>query len=146
MQQLVGQEQMRRNGGRTASQLWVCLVLLCAVVIGCGPKRPQQPIQGEVVKSISFQGNSGYFGDVPDSALREAMEQRQSAGMWWLDPNERAVTLDRKALSKDAWRIETFYANNGYFDAKVRGWDVITLKKGDPKAGDPKDPPKGGGK
>jgi len=90
-----------------------------------------------VVKTISFQGNSGYFGDVPDSALREAMEQRQSAGMWWLDPNERAVTLDRKALSKDAWRIETFYANNGYFDAKVRGWDVITLKKGDPEAQKP---------
>jgi outer membrane protein assembly factor BamA len=84
-----------------------------------------------VVKSISFKGNSGFFG-VPDSKLRNAMEQSQSAGMWWLRPADRAQVLDRKVLSKDAWRIETWYANNGYFNTSVTGWDVITLQEGNP--------------
>ncbi len=70
------------------------------------------------------------LGGVADSSLRSAMEQSQSSGMWWLKPSERAETLDRKTLAKDAWRIETWYANNGYFDARVNGWDVMTMRKG----------------
>jgi len=98
---------------------------------GCATTH-QQPVQGEVVRSVTFRGNSGYFGDVPDSVLREAMEQRQSSGMWWIDPVTRAETLDRKTLAKDAWRIETWYANNGFFDARFKGWDVTTVRKGNP--------------
>ncbi len=121
----------RKQGRRLLSVAGVFTwVALAWALGGCGPKRPQQPIQGEVVKSVSFRGNSGFFGDVTDSTLREVMEQRQSDAMWWMDRNERAVTLDRKMLAKDAWRIETWYANNGYFDARVRGWDVLTIKKG----------------
>jgi len=96
------------------------------------PKQGQQPIQGEVVKTIRFEGNGGTFADMPDSALRGAMSQRQSTSMWWMDPASRAQVLDGDALSEDAWRIETFYANHGYFNARVRGWDVITLSEGDP--------------
>ena len=66
------------------------------------------------------------------------MEQSQSAGMWWMQPSERAVVLDRTSLSKDAWRIETWYANNGFFDASVKGWDVITVREGNPEKGKPK--------
>jgi outer membrane protein insertion porin family len=103
----------------------LCLGMLGA---GCASK---QPIQGEVVKSISFKGNSGFFG-VADSQLRNAMEQGQSEAMWWLRPTERVAVLDRQTLSKDAWRIEAWYAENGYFDAAVTGWDVVTLRSGDP--------------
>ncbi len=121
----------RKWGRRGGAALRVRLGFLLALLLcACGPKRPRQPIQGEVVKSISFRGNSGFLDDVPDSILREAMEQRQSESMWWMDPSERAVRLDRKMLSKDAWRIETWYANNGFFDARVRGWDVVTVRKG----------------
>ena len=80
------------------------LVLLTVFTLGCAAK---QPPQGEVVKSIKFLGNSGFLGGVPDSSLRNAMEQSQSAGMWWMQPSERAVVLDRTSLSRDAWRIET---------------------------------------
>lgn len=111
--------------------------LLLVMVSACMPKPAARPIQGEVVKRISFEGNGGAFADVPDSALREAMSQRQSEGMWWMDPDARAQTLDRTALAQDAWRIETYYANRGYFDARVLGWDVITLKSGDPESGKP---------
>ena len=79
-------------------------LLMALLVLGCAAK---QPPQGEVVKSIKFQGNGGFLGGVPDSSLRNAMEQSQSAGMWWMQPSERAVVLDRTSLSKDAWRIET---------------------------------------
>ena len=103
---------------------WSVLVLWFFVA-ACGPK---QPIQGEVVKSISFEGNSGFFG-VSDSKIRASMEQSQSAGMWWMQPAQRAQVLDRSSLAKDAWRIETWYANNGYFGAKVHGWDIQTVRK-----------------
>jgi outer membrane protein assembly factor BamA len=106
----------------------VFMLLMC----GCMHKQGQQPIQGEVVKTIRFEGNGGTFADMPDSALRGAMSQRQSTSMWWMDPASRAQVLDGDALSEDAWRIETFYANHGYFNARVRGWDVITLSEGDP--------------
>ena len=86
----------RKQGRRLLSVAGVFTwVALAWALGGCGPKRPQQPIQGEVVKSVSFRGNSGFFGDVTDSTLREVMEQRQSDAMWWMDRNERAVTLDR---------------------------------------------------
>ena len=66
-----------------------------ALLLGaCGAKK-HVPIQGEVVKRIGFQGNAGLFGGVADSSLRGAMEQGQSAGMWWMNPSERAVTLER---------------------------------------------------
>ena len=110
-------------------------LLMALLVLGCAAK---QPPQGEVVKSIKFQGNGGFLGGVPDSSLRNAMEQSQSAGMWWMQPSERAVVLDRTSLSKDAWRIETWYANNGFFDASVKGWDVITVREGNSEKGKPK--------
>lgn len=94
---------------------------------------PKAPVRGDVVKSISFEGNSGWLGGTPDSTLRNAMEQSQSPNGWWVRPSERAVVLDRDALAKDAWRIETWYANHGYFDAKVQGWDVVTLQEGSPR-------------
>jgi len=94
-------------------------------------------VQGEVVKSISFRGNSGFFG-VADSKLRGAMEQSQSSGLWWMRPADRAQILDRSSLAKDAWRIETWYANNGYFSSKIHGWDIITVREGNPAKDKPK--------
>jgi outer membrane protein insertion porin family/translocation and assembly module TamA len=96
------------------------------------------PIQGEVVKSIAFEGNAGFLGGVSDSTLRAAMEQSQSPGTWWIRPAERAVVLDRNTLNRDAWRLETWYANHGYFDVRVRGWDVVTIREGDPAKNRPK--------
>ena len=101
------------------------LSVVAALCAGCAPK---QPIRGEVVQRISFEGNAGLWGGVPDSAIRSAMTQSQSPRLWKLNPLERAVILDRNALAKDAWRIETWYANRGYFNVRVRGWDVVTLR------------------
>jgi outer membrane protein assembly factor BamA len=33
--------------------------------------------------------------------------------------------LDRELLDEDAWRIEIFYANQGYFDARFLGWEIV---------------------
>jgi outer membrane protein assembly factor BamA len=111
---------------------WARLMLMCglALAMGACAAKKRAPIQGELVKTIGFQGNGGLFGGVADSSLRNAMEQSQSGGLWWLKPSERAVTLERKTLATDAWRIETWYANNGYFDARLLGWDVMTVRKG----------------
>ncbi|MGB0641399.1 MAG: POTRA domain-containing protein, partial [Myxococcota bacterium] len=89
------------------------------------------------MKSISFEGNGGLIGGIPDSTLRNAMEQSKSPSTWWLRPSERAEVLDTDTLTKDAWRIETWYANNGYFNSRVRGWDVITVREANPKRNRP---------
>ena len=111
------------------------LSLIAALCAGCAPK---QPIRGEVVQRISFEGNAGLWGGVPDSAIRSAMTQSQSPRLWKLNPLDRAVILDRNALAKDAWRIETWYANRGYFNVRVRGWDVVTLRDARPRSNKPK--------
>lgn len=112
--------------------MWLFAAL---VSIGCASK---QPVRGEVVQRISFRGNAGLLGGVPDSALRSVMTQRSSPRMWRLNPSDRAVTLQRSDLSKDAWRIETWYANRGYFNVRVKGWDVVTLREAQPRRGRPK--------
>ena len=66
------------------------------------------------------------------------MEQSQSSGLWWMRPADRAQILDRSSLAKDAWRIETWYANNGYFSSKIHGWDIITVREGNPAKDKPK--------
>lgn len=102
--------------------------LLFVSAMMCGACAPKQPLRGDVVTSISFEGNAGLLGGIPDSVLRSTMEQGVSPRMWWLNPSEKAVMLDRNALEKDAWRIETWYANNGYFNVRVKGWDIRTVK------------------
>ena len=64
-----------------------------------------------------------------DFSLRAAMEQQQSPPLVELiRPRQRRVMLDRETLELDAWRIETWYAHHGFFDARVIGWDVRQVK------------------
>ena len=99
-------------------------VLLTA---GCAARR-----SGDAVRSTHFVGNSRppaisewLTAAQTDRALRNAMTH--PTGSWqsllfprliepsWLDP----VMLDR-----DGWRLEVWYANHGYLDARFLGWEV----------------------
>jgi outer membrane protein assembly complex protein YaeT len=68
------------------------------------------------VKSIQFSGVQA----VSESRLRNALATRQSAKLPW----GRKYSFDRSRFDADLKRIEAFYADRGYPDARVVGFDV----------------------
>jgi len=100
----------------------------------CAGRRPPRT-NLEVVKRISFQGNGGALQGTSDFALRGAMVQGQNRSMAFVAPRRRRVSLDRDVLALDAWRLETWYAHNGYFDARVLGWDLVQVRPANRRRG-----------
>lgn len=109
-------------------------LLLGSLLVGCAarrnsPRRPAPPANAPVVRKISFEGNSGVFGGTNDYTLRGAMEQGQNESLTWLAPRRRRAYLDEEELRLDGWRIETWYAHHGYFNAQFLGWDVVEVRR-----------------
>ena len=112
-----------------------CLLLvlpLLVFVTGCRKKvrPPPPPPDAQAVKSIRFDGNGAVGSGHSDYNLRSAIDQKKNMRFWWLKPAERRVFLDRETIELDAWRLETWYAHNGYFDATFRGWDLTKVSDG----------------
>ncbi len=97
---------------------------------GCAGRRPE----GTTVRGIHFSGNGSAFGSSSDYALRGPMAQRASPSFTWLIPS-RAVRLDTRELLLDAWRIETWLAHRGYFDARFEGWEIIERRPANRRRG-----------
>jgi outer membrane protein assembly complex protein YaeT len=68
------------------------------------------------VKKLTFQGVQA----VKESRIRGALATRQSSALWW----GRKYYFDRVRFDADLKRIEAFYADRGYPDARVTGFDV----------------------
>lgn len=70
-----------------------------------------------------------------DNAVRTAMAQQETTGFSSL-PFLRLFSehppLDIERLDEDALAVELWYAHNGYFDARVTGWEVETLREARP--------------
>lgn len=123
---------------------WTCApgLLAAALSIGCAPKKPPDSLERPAVQSIDIDGN-GFMAGLSgqgDFVLRGVMETKQSPRMAGLiSPKKRRTYLDKDTLELDAWRLETWYAHQGYFDAKVEGWDLHIVDDG--KASFLRDPP-----
>lgn len=104
------------------------LALLNGALVACAAKRGGAG--GVAVQAIHFEGNGALFSDTGDYQLRQAMEQKQNPNLTWLRPRRRRVMLDRDTLSVDSWRIETWYAHRGYFDARFLGWELVPHGEG----------------
>lgn len=103
------------------------LVLALFALVGCAARR-----SGPALKSIHFEGNvppkglDGWFAPQTDRALRNAISQPDPSWVGLALP--RAVEpawLDEEALVSDGLRIEVWYANHGYFDARFQGWELV---------------------
>lgn len=106
-----------------------CVLALAA----CGKRPPPDPLAPPAVDAIKFRGNGLPFSGHSDFTLRSAIESEQSplfANV--IRPKKRRTFLDKDTLELDAWRIEAWYANHGYFDAAVEGWEVRTTGSGAP--------------
>lgn len=114
-----------------SSRLPRLLLLLCVLLwTGCARRTPP----GSIVRSIGFQGNGSAFGASSDYKLRQAIEQGHSPAFAWLAPSRR-VALDRGTLDLDAWRLETWYAHRGFFDARFLAWDVVQVRPSNERRG-----------
>ncbi len=95
------------------------LLPLALVTVGCASR----PELRERIGHVRFEGNGRFWDGTSDFHVRQAMEQEPAA---WSTPVfiRQAVPLDRDTLAADAWRIELWYAHNGFLDARFLGWDV----------------------
>src|SRR3954470_21858051 len=88
------------------------------------------------VHSLSFQG----VKSVDENRLKDALATRQSSKIPW----GKKSFFDRSRFDADLKRIQAFYADRGYPDARVAGFDVklnhkqdardltVTIAEGDP--------------
>ncbi len=101
---------------------WPPLLLLC----GCLPPRIRSAADVDpIVREVRIEGNGGGFSGTSDYLVKTAMVQLESPRFWRIAPRERAVRLSRDELTRDAWRIETWYAHQGFFEARFLGWEVV---------------------
>ncbi|MFT5683859.1 MAG: outer membrane protein assembly factor BamA, partial [Myxococcota bacterium] len=91
---------------------------------------PCEPPNECAVRQIRFDNNGSAFQGTGDYSVRAAMEQGRSLRFTFIAPRQRRVFLDADVLRMDGWRIETWYAHRGHFDAKFLGWDVEVLSEG----------------
>ncbi len=99
--------------------------------IGClTPAR--QEIDTDIVRSIRFEGNGGFLSGQTDYQLASQMAQGDTAFglltwplMYFVEP----APLDTALLQDDAYRLEVWYAHNGWFDASVEGWRVHRIRR-----------------
>jgi outer membrane protein assembly factor BamA len=86
------------------------VVTLCLTALAC---REDGAVQ---VKKVEFTGVQA----VDESRVRGALATRQSSRLPW----GRKYYFDRGRFDADLKRIEAFYADRGYPDARVTGFDV----------------------
>jgi outer membrane protein assembly factor BamA len=104
--------------------------LLALLALGC-VHRPPGTESDRLVRKIEFEGNAGPLSSTSDSALRDAIQQRESRGPAFvrlIAPGMWSKLHDDE-IAADGWRLETWYAHHGYYDARFRGWEVDVLRR-----------------
>jgi outer membrane protein assembly complex protein YaeT len=88
----------------------VCLVTLAVAAVGC---KEEGTIK---VNKLEFKGVKA----VSEDRLKGALATKQSSWIPW----GRKAYFDRSRFDADLKRIEAFYSDRGYPDARVTGFDV----------------------
>lgn len=100
--------------------------------MGCNIKPARQRVDTDIVRAVRFEGNGGVLSGQTDYQLRNQMAHGDSGFglllwplMYFVDPE----LLELDALEEDAYRLEVWYAHNGWFDAAVSGWEVRRIRR-----------------
>lgn len=105
------------------------LFLFAVATVACTPARRE--VETDLVARIHFDGNGGALSGQNNYQLKSQLEQRDSsfgALLWPLMYVAQPAGLDREALDRDAYRLEVWYAHNGWFDARFDGWTIQRLR------------------
>src|SRR5438067_6766318 len=95
-------------------------ILLCATALGASGCKEEGTIK---VHSLKFQG----VKHVDQARLKNALATRASSKLPW----GRKNYFDRTRFDADLKRVQAFYADRGYPDARVTGFDVKLNDKQD---------------
>ena len=114
------------------------LYLAVALVVACTPARRELP-QNNITRNIAFEGNGGSFSGHNDYQLRQQLESDYTRFglltwpfLYFVEPK----VFKQELLPRDAYRLETWYAHNGWFDAQILGWEVRRIRDiGERRAG-----------
>lgn len=109
--------------------MWILLS-----VLACTPARHK--IDGDIVRDIAFSGNGGAYSGHNTLQLRQQMVQRESAlglGIWPLMYLVDPIPYRPEQLIRDAYRLEVWYAHQGWFDARVLGWEILEIRPQRPR-------------
>ncbi len=114
------------------SSTWLRRVLFVflAILAACTPARKE--VQTDIVRRLRFEGNGGLLSGQNDLQLRTPMEQKQSPPLTFTWPFmylTAPAPLSLDSLHTDARRLEVWYAEHGWFDAKVQGWELRRVRK-----------------
>lgn len=125
--QFTALREPRKECMNRCTRLWSSL--LVALLVACTPARKE--VEGPIARRIRFVGNGGLFSGHNDLQLRNQMEQ-DNTPLWvtvwpflyWIDPE----VLRPQILQRDAYRLEVWYAHNGFFDARILGWELREVR------------------
>src|SRR5438477_11880154 len=95
-------------------------IFVTAIVVAVAACKEEGTIK---VHSLKFQGVKG----VDQSRLKTALATRASSKLPWGKKNY----FDRTRFDADLKRVQAFYADRGYPDARVTGFDVKLNDKQD---------------
>ena len=76
------------------------------------------------IARVEFDGNGHPFALTNNQNLRSAMVQKSVPLLETWRQGDKVQRYDPMMLQLDAWRIENWYAQHGYINAKVVGWSV----------------------
>jgi outer membrane protein assembly factor BamA len=103
-------------------------LILLAVVLGLATgcvslRKARKKVDGDLVQSVHFEGAA--YGQ--QELLRAQMAQKVSGfgvRLPLLKRLVRPVAYDPALLEEDTYRVETWLAHQGWFDAELTGWRV----------------------
>lgn len=106
--------------------------MLVAALLGCG-QTARQKVDGAIVDDVRFEGNGGLWSGDADYLLRKHVAQRGSPLGLRLPVFNTTIepgVYDPEGLVADGYRLEVWYAHNGWFDARFDGWEVRRVARG----------------
>ena len=112
----VGDGRTRRQRTFIAALLLAVLAAGCGGVVRFGDLDP--PEGRQMVVAVEIRGNAA----ISDGTIVDGLSTYDDN----LSFGSAKPLLDRADLSTDARRIESLYAEHGYFDARVTGYEVTT--------------------
>jgi translocation and assembly module TamA len=104
-------------------------LIALAVLAACTPARHE--VEGDIVRDVRFEGNGGPMSGHNDYQLAGQMGQEATSFglmvwplMYFVDP----AAFSPEELDLDPYRLEVWYAHNGWFDAQFEGWTIQRVR------------------
>lgn len=115
----------------------LAIVVVLTSLPGCASRMAQVRRDSPTVLKVKINGNKAFT----DGAIRSRLAQRQTSVLHFMPPFtffQPRYYLEGTTWQDDRTRIANYYAERGYFDARVISSQIVPRGKGRRPNGDPK--------